>query len=302
MKQGSSLLWQPFVLGWLVLAGCNPEESAASPPTESAEHPIIGGVRAQSCQWPTAVGAEVCTSTLVHPLIITTAAHCVQEGGPKEISFGESWSAVGAVRRVPVKECHSAEGSGLEGDFGFCILAEPVTDVPIVPVLYGCETSVLQRGQKSTLVGFGQRHWLDFRAGTKYVVDVDIAGIEGNDIYVGGRRTGACSGDSGGPAYVKLADGTWRVFGATSRGSLFCNSQTIYTLIHPFVPWLESISGIDITPCHDADGTWRPGPNCGAFPKNPEAPGSWSNMCNHIERSGPSTTCGPAHTPPTESQ
>jgi hypothetical protein len=234
-----------------------------------------------------------CTSTLVHPRVITTANHCVEDGGPTEITFGERWSGAGVARRVAVERCWGAAAdSGLPGDFGFCVLAEPVTDVPIVPILYGCETAVLAPGNRAVLVGYGRRGGFFFNAGTKYVVEVDLGAITGNDIAVGDGRHGGCQGDSGGPAFIQLGDGSWRVFGATSRGALFCNSQTIYTLIHPFVAWIEATSGIDVTPCHDADGTWKPTAACGQFPVDPGA-GTWATMCSNVTRAGPSATCGP---------
>ena len=278
------------VLGLACLLACDP--NAEPPPdVQSAEQPIVGGTRAAACQWPTAVGIDGCTGTLVHPRVVTTAGHCLEEGDPPEITFGERWAA-GAVRRARVERCFHGADSGVEGDFGFCVLAEAVTDVPIVPVLYGCETAALVPGATATLAGYGRRGGLSFSAGVKYAVDVQLGRIVANDIYVGSARMGACHGDSGGPAYLRLADGSWRVFGATSRGTFFCNSQTIYTLIHPFVPWLERESGIDVTPCHAADGTWEPGPGCGGFPTDPFAPGSWSNMCQHQQRSGAGASCG----------
>jgi hypothetical protein len=280
--------------------GCGDDAAAGGGPRDRADEieqssqPIVGGHRAKICEWPTAVGASRnCTSTLVHPQIITTAGHCVADGGPTEITFGESWNPPGVVRTVAVKECFDGATSGIAGDFGFCVLAEPVTDVPIVPVLYGCEADILQPGQPAVLAGYGRRGGFSFSAGIKYAVDVLIDKVDGNDIYLGDSRHGGCNGDSGGPAFVQVSDGTWRVFGATSRGSIFCNSQTIYTFITPFVPWIEQISGIDITPCHDADGSWNPGPGCGGFPLNPQAGGgTWANMCADVERGGPGATCG----------
>jgi hypothetical protein len=290
----SSLLGLLAAVG---LAACAPPESAPMPPDEAVEtvrQPIIGGTPATSCQWPTAVGAVNCTSTLVHPRIITTADHCVADGGPPHITFGERWSGSGVVKTVNVTQCFGAAAAGLAGDFGFCILAEPV-DMKITPVLFGCETEVLAPDQDAVLVGYGQRAWWDFRAGTKFKVDVKVNRVDGVDIYLGNSRRGSCYGDSGGPAYVKLADGSWRVFGATSRGALFCNGESIYTLIHPFVPWVEETSGIDITPCHDSDGTWNPGADCQGFPTNPEAGvGSWDDLCAAVDTSGPGASCGPA--------
>ncbi len=289
-----------LVLPALLALGCATPEAA--PPerqeeVEAVSQPIIGGSPATTCQWPTTVGAGNCTSTLVHPRIVTTAEHCLAEGGPTEITFGERWSGAGVVKTVPVEQCFGASSGGLVGDFGFCILAEPV-DMAITPVLYGCETDILTAGQPAVLVGYGQRAFWDFRAGVKFKVDVGVVRTDGVDIYLGNSRRGSCYGDSGGPAYVQLADGTWRVFGATSRGALFCNGESIYTLIHPFVPWLEETSGIDITPCHDADGTWNPSADCRDFPLDPEAGvGGWDDLCAEIATSGPSSTCGPAFSP-----
>jgi hypothetical protein len=284
---------------WLGACGLPAQDAPADVDVQAIPQPIVGGTRAAECQWPTAVGMPTpgCTATLVHPRIVTTAAHCLADGVPPEVTFGESWRPNRAVRRVKVERCKTAEEGGLAGDFGFCVLAEPVPDLPIVPVLYGCETSLLQPGAHAVLAGFGRLGGFNFTAGTKYFVGVELGAIEGTDIALGNSRAGGCHGDSGGPAYIRLADGSWRVFGATSRGTLFCNGQTIYTLIHPFVAWLERDTGIDITPCHDADGAWNPGPACKSFPLDPDAPGSWSGMCSHEQLSGPGASCGPAAAP-----
>lgn len=288
-------------LALVPLAACTPEpdlETESPPEIDNVQVPIVGGTRQVSCQWPTAVGALGCTSTLVHPLVITTANHCVAGGGPRQITFGDTWSGAGVVRRVAVRRCFSntgAAGSGLRGDFGFCVLAEPVTDVPIVPILFGCETDALKPGQMATLVGYGRLSGTTNGAGTKFAADVPIGRIMGNDILLGSNTDTACNGDSGGPAYVKLADGSWRVFGATSRGPQRCNGPTIYTMIHPFVAWMERTSGIDVTPCHDADGTWRPTAACRGFPLNPEVSnGAWPTMCQSVTRSGLGASCGAA--------
>ena len=279
----------------VTMSGCQDDPLPEPTALDLAQQPIVGGSRAATCQWPTAVGLDQsCTGTLVHPRVVTTAGHCLTEDGPKEITFGEVWSGQGVVRTVKIERCHDGQDSGIEGDFGFCVLAEAVTDVPVVPVLMGCETAALQSGQAAVLTGYGRRGGISFRSGVKYLVDVAINQVVGNDVHLGNSRAGGCHGDSGGPAFVQLGDGSWRTFGATSRGTLFCNGQTIYTLIHPFVPWMEATSGIDITPCHDGDGAWNPGAECNGFPRDPQAEGkTWANMCSDVLRGQPSATCGP---------
>jgi MYXO-CTERM domain-containing protein len=77
-------------------------------------------------------------------------------------------------------------------------------------------------------------------------------------------------------------------------------------MMHIAMEWFESESGIDITPCHDADGTWNPGQDCFQFPKDPAAGGgSWQSGCEPGPLGGYSSACGPPFnsepddTPPT---
>lgn len=272
----------------------------ASDHVAAASEPIIGGQTATTCQWPTAVlTARGCSATLVHPRLVTTAAHCVLLSYVgATVTFGESMNG----RSVQVDQCHyhpSYRQDGDPNDIGFCTLLQDVVDVPIVPILMGCDVGILTQGRPVTLAGFGiTAPGGTTGYGTKRWVDVNIDSVQGGDVYLGNTQVGACHGDSGGPAYVKIADGTWRVFGATSRpgGQPECAAPTIYTLISQYVPWIEQASGIDITPCTDANGNWGPGPGCTGFPLNPEhGGGTWGAGCADMTlRSGPSMTCGPS--------
>lgn len=56
------------------------------------------------------------------------------------------------------------------------------------------------------------------------------------------NSTGACHGDSGGPAFLKQADGSLLQVGVTSRGTNFignCNEQAIYTSVVAHLDWIE---------------------------------------------------------------
>jgi len=119
---------------------------------------IYGGAEVDSCAWPTAVAVTsnngLCTGTLVSPWIVVYAAHC--GGGPKKIRFGE-------VSDVPKKSMDASctAYSGYNGvndqahDWAYCVLEAPVRDLPLTPVLYGCETKVLGSGDEIAIVGFG---------------------------------------------------------------------------------------------------------------------------------------------------
>jgi MYXO-CTERM domain-containing protein len=251
----------------------------------------------------------------VHPEVVVYAAHC--GGNQNQVYFGERANQPAFTRGTtlcrtnPQYQGNGSLGNGV--DHAFCILSEPVTDVEIVPILMGCETSILQQGQDVTIVGFGNTDTGQY--GIKHQVTTTINNV-GAEAFIGGGGQDSCQGDSGGPVYVRLdedlgGDGTWRVFGITSYGGA-CGSGGYYSLMHRGMEWMEgelAQYGIDITPCHNSDGTWNPGPECFGFPYEPAtAGGTWSsNSCNPGELSGYSAMCGapfnsePDDTPPTVS-
>lgn len=272
---------------------------------------IYGGTPVDECAWPTTVSmGGSCTGTLVSPDLVFYAAHC--GAGYNTVSMGERISP-GHKRSVPTEFCMTNpayQGNGSLGDgvdFAFCKLAQPVTDVPIVPILMGCETSILALGEMVTIVGFGQADNGPY--GIKREVEVPIVQL-GVEAWVGGQGKSSCSGDSGGPLYVRLreeigGDGSWRVFGVTSWGQADnCPAGGSFGLMHLGVEWVEENSGVDVTPCHDADGTWNPSPYCRDFPLDPGTPhGDWNNGCSGGPIGGWSEICGAKpegdDTPPT---
>jgi MYXO-CTERM domain-containing protein len=108
-----------------------------------------------------------------------------------------------------------------------------------------------------------------------------------------------CYGDSGGPAFVNMPDGTWRVFGIDSAGvAQSCDAGDYMALMSDAVPWIEEQSHIDVTPCHDADGTWNPSAACRNFSMTPHLPGrTWTSGCAEPALSPPLASCGPAYVP-----
>ncbi len=145
--------------------------------------PIYGGTAVEECGWPTTVFMDGCTGTLVHPEVVVFAAHCMfftGGFGPSFVGFGESDAAFS--REIPTSDCTMFPGwipdeSMFGNDVAFCTLAEPVIDVPVVPILMGCETEILQPGQDITLVGYGMTEFGSF--GVKHEVDTVVNGFEG---------------------------------------------------------------------------------------------------------------------------
>ncbi|MEM6993533.1 MAG: trypsin-like serine protease [Myxococcota bacterium] len=260
--------------------------------------PIYGGENSPTCAWPTAVEVGGCTGTLVHPEVVIYAGHC--GSNVSQAFFGESTFG-GGGRSVATQSCRTMPGWNPGGgtDFAVCTLAQPVTDVQITPILMGCETDVLTPGREVVLVGFGQTE--TGGSGVKKQVVTTLDHIVNDEAWLGANGLAPCYGDSGGPAFVKLPasegyDDTWRVFGVTSHGDQVCGSGGYYGMMHNAVAWLESETGKDITPCHDADGTWNPTPDCQAFPMDPGgSTGAWDDWCTAVPTGGASSTCGDAN-------
>ena len=267
---------------------------------ESEHAPAIyGGEASATCAWPTTVFTGGCTGTLVHPRVVIYAAHCGTN--INSIGLGESVNNLSRVVQTERCEANPDYGRRSGTDHAYCLLREPINDVPIVPPLMGCETDILQPGQEVTIVGFGQAD-AQPSSGVKREVVTTINAISPagrtDEAFIGGDGKDSCFGDSGGPVYVDMGpDLGWRVFGITSYGlQQQCGPGGYYSMMHTAMDWFESRleqDGIDITPCHTSDGTWDPGPECGFFPSAPGTPASgWGQSCGGGDTTAYVATCG----------
>jgi len=297
-------------------------------PEDPDPSPIVGGQSAPSCGWPSAVqlannaGDPFCTGSLVDERTVLTAAHCIDPAfaafSADQVIFGENASSPQAA--TPITGCviHPGwdPGSGdpnnsFFSDLAVCTLAADAPDVPIVPPLMGCEANALVAGGTVTIVGFGINNEAGQsgagikRSTTQTIETVDLG--KGDLTLLGSGSSSACYGDSGGPAYVQLPDGSWRVAGVAStvhpdvwNQPQVCGYGVVYELIHIEMDWFELQTGRDITPCHDALGNWDPDERCDALPMNLTPAGAgWGGLCHGGAVSGPGASCGaPYEEPP----
>ncbi len=282
--------------GWALEARAS-ADAALSRETPDAQA-IFGGEPVAACAWPSVVavsnGGSLCTGTLVHPRVVMFAAHC--GGGNPKILFGEDVST--PIRTISTELCMTnPDYSGVTDqahDWAFCRLPTAITDIPITPVVFGCETEAVSQGAEAVITGYGIQEQ-NGNAGLKNWAKTVIKKVYSMKADVGGLGDpGICPGDSGGPAFVRYPDGSWHVFGIASTLTGTCGGIGTHSLAWHAVPWIESESGIDITPCHDPDGTWNPDFRCtGFYSAEPgEGFGQYGEWCPGTPRNPASATCG----------
>lgn len=74
--------------------------------------------------------------------------------------------------------------------------------------------------------------------GVLRAAEAPISAVYDTEVRLDETRRGTCSGDSGGPAYIQK-NGTYYLFGVTSRGSEMCDSYGLYTNALAHKAWLE---------------------------------------------------------------
>lgn len=290
-----AILWTPG----LALAGEAASDLASNGPEMEPE--IWNGSSAATCAWPTTVAVQgfqgLCTGTLVHPKLVVYAAHC--GANTQALVFGES---TGSAAKIAPEFCRTNpdyNGVNDQGeDWAFCVLAQEAP-IPVTPPVYGCETDILYTGQEIAIAGFGASTSSNTGSGTKRWALTRLDGISFNSnvaITNGGGDASVCSGDSGGPMFVRYPDDSWHAFGIASTVSGGCGGTGTHSLISGAASWIEATSGYDITPCHDIEGNWAPGPLCRNF--NAQDPGyggdTWANWCSDVASIGWASTCGPS--------
>jgi V8-like Glu-specific endopeptidase len=177
----------------------------------------VSNPRAYPASFYSRHGKDFCTSTLVGPKVLFTAAHCVINERLVEINHA------GATIRG---ECTPAPGYNVSHpseDWALCLLDKPITDVKYERL--NLDASLLKVGDRLRLTGFGCTK-SDRSGGNDGVYREGNAPItmlpdaRSNDIVTSGK-VAVCFGDSGGPAFaVHRTKGDRVEVSVNSRGDI----------------------------------------------------------------------------------
>lgn len=286
---------------------CAPEGDTAA----AHAAPLVGADNSALCAWSSAAllaeGESLCSGVLIHPRVVAYAGHCGTDFTVARFGTGAVRRAVNIDRCAAHPDCGDvcSGGSFVAGDpwdYGVCVLEAPATGAVPTPPMMGCELDALVDDVRGTVVGFG-RDDADM-AGLKNELVMRLSGRNArrNEVVWSGLAAGQglCAGDSGGPTYLALPDSTWRVV-AVHHGRDDPCGRAFDRLLSAAIPWIERETGFDVTPCHDADGTWAPTAACRGFPTDPGGDhGSYPDCTSGPVDSSRGASCGPPWAPPTD--
>lgn len=232
---------------------------------------VVGGEKSGPGVWPAVVAigvnGKICTGSLLNPTLILTAAHCVS-GLSKEdqpnVYIGQNLdSELQSIQyvskwEVHPKYCPSSKCEIPEFDFAFLKLEAPVSldsGDEYAKLLVQPEEwkQTLNPNNPVWLVGYGKDS--DGNTGQKHHVMTNITRVldTGRGFFAGEKGKDTCDGDSGGPAYVRLSDKSWRIAGILSAGSSPCGAGGYFASAVDAVPWLKERAGFQIElACEDS--------------------------------------------------
>ena len=255
-----------WVLAWLA----SPALAVAGPAA-----PVVGGADAKSGKWPDAAAIlfpttrgdqALCSGTLIAPTVVVTAGHCFDETRvlPDNVLIGAaSLDRPRDGETIAIATGFVYPDADVTEDLTVLILARRSTRQPRAIATGWARTDIVN-GQAVALVGYGavdrgaDLFVAELQEARSKITDADCTRSLGcndgaqpaGELGAGGNGVDTCPGDSGGPLYLTPDDGTY-LGGVTSRTyddpTFPCSEGGIYVRPDKLVPWIERVSGVNVT-------------------------------------------------------
>lgn len=187
---------------------------------------IIGGTPADPKDWPATryflSQGKACTSTVIGPRILLTAAHCVKNNGVGSFKIGGQKYAVRCLHHTKYKQNYKM-------DVALCLTNGQI-NLPNGARYERITFNSNEPSQKSKikLLGFGCRQiGGGGPSGKLYIGNTKFKYKDGAYIITEGGAA-VCYGDSGGASYIQ-AGNQRAIFGVNSRGDIISRSLLSHT-------------------------------------------------------------------------
>ena len=301
-----------------------------------ADGKIINGSSADADEYPQSGallveaqgnGYFLCSSTLIAPDVVLTAAHCIDpeslqsSGYPVTSDSTFVWTQEPDVSRFgfgstdwPVDAAFSAAttfhdswsiaqlgvGLSLNYDIGLVFLEEPVLDVPFAYLPTAEEAEQLVEGVEVVIVGWGQQEQNGQTIGVKQQGLSPVGVTSAYEFHVGPDTDNVrkCHGDSGGPSFQFIETETlddMRLVGVTSHaydGTDCSVTGGVDTRVDYYLDWIDAELRAR---CDDGTRAWCEEPGIPLVPVYEEGEDPWAipaDLVSDVQMVGCTTASG----------